>query len=373
MNRRYRFIRKVLVPFICAIVLTGCRSKIVHEDAVVTDTTSHIIEWKSYLFGSVASSSIEAVHVFDETNVWAFGQIEVLDSIGRNSEGINLPYNALHWNGITWDSLRLSTHLGISHELNLFPLSVVAFKENDIWITSGRSLHHFDGKTIVQSLWIYKPTSETGVLDEGQDISQLWGKTDEYIFGVGKKGAIIFFDGTQVIKVPCSTTLDFYDIFGALNTITGRYDILAIAGDYLSPSTPSELYSVTSYGSTKIASIPSKISTLWFGPNLLYYLAGSTIYQAAAAEGTYQPISNISGHSYIKIRGEKTNDIFVIGSSDEMMHFNGAEWFHYETNLFPPTTLFTDISIAGPLVVCGGYSGDKGVVIIGKRKYVTPQ
>ena len=69
------------------------------------------------------------------------------------------------------------------------------------------------------------------------------------------------------------------------------------------------------------------------------------------------------------IRGNGLNDIVVVGTYGLVMHFNGADWQHYEHQmLLNPAGSYTSLDVKGDIVAAGGAHEGKGLVLIGKRE-----
>ena len=76
--------------------------------ATTMDTTSHNFTWQKLEFGDYTSNILEDVAIIDKDNIWVGGQIYLFDSTGQRDPP---PYNAVHWNGIKWEVLRIPTIL----------------------------------------------------------------------------------------------------------------------------------------------------------------------------------------------------------------------------------------------------------------------
>ena len=68
------------------------------------DTTSHNFTWQSWTFGEIGTSRLYDVAIVDENNIWAVGEIYLLDSLGQPDPRA---YNALHWDGIKFEIERI--------------------------------------------------------------------------------------------------------------------------------------------------------------------------------------------------------------------------------------------------------------------------
>ena len=68
------------------------------------DTTSHNRNWEVFLFGEYAQSIIRDIAIIDENNIWAVGEIYMLDSLGQQDPQ---RYNLAVWNGNDWEIKRV--------------------------------------------------------------------------------------------------------------------------------------------------------------------------------------------------------------------------------------------------------------------------
>jgi hypothetical protein len=103
-------------------------------EAVTLDTTSHNFTWQTWTFGGQAGScTLYDVAIINENDIWAVGEIYMLDSLGQPDP---LPYNAVHWNGKDWELKRIQfyTFCGQQHTGSYPTKSIFAFNPNDIWI-----------------------------------------------------------------------------------------------------------------------------------------------------------------------------------------------------------------------------------------------
>ncbi|MCC7092713.1 MAG: glucosyl transferase, partial [Ignavibacteriaceae bacterium] len=64
------------------------------------------------------------------------------------------------------------------------------------------------------------------------------------------------------------------------------------------------------------------------------------------------------------VRGNSSNDIFIVGDSGAIFHFNGVSWKMLNT---PNNKGYSKVAIRGNIVViCGNYQG-QGLIEIGTR------
>ena len=193
----------------------GCRKASPTEPPnQVPDTTSHAMSWTTFRFGESLSGFIEDVSIVNDTLAYAVGKIYLKDSTGAIDP---LCYNFFHWDGSTWSVERQAVRNEIT--------SVCAFAPNDIWVASGGPLH-WDGQywTVGQIQGVFSPAR----------VYHFWGTNSNDLYMGGDNGQLAHYNGVEWKKVETGTTLPVKDIFGALNTKTSNYEVLAVAGDQYS-------------------------------------------------------------------------------------------------------------------------------------------
>lgn len=67
------------------------------------------------------------------------------------------------------------------------------------------------------------------------------------------------------------------------------------------------------------------------------------------------------------MRGNGSDDIFVVGDYGFCAHFNGVSWAVYP-ELYLPNSIYHGLAIRGNMMVAVGEMGDgKAIITIGKR------
>ncbi|MEP0862715.1 MAG: glucosyl transferase, partial [Ignavibacterium sp.] len=180
------------------------------------DTTSHNFTWQTFTFGEpgAGSSTLYDVAIIDENNIWAVGEIYLLDSLGNPDPNA---YNAVHWNGQQWELKRIPIYLPSGYPFYPVIKSVFAFNSNDIWFEAGI---HWDGNSFKQIPFNIQWSG---------NVNKLWGSSSEDLFAVGNNGNIAHWDGRKWTKIESGTDLRINDIWGDYNEKTGKTEILAIA------------------------------------------------------------------------------------------------------------------------------------------------
>ena len=172
------------------------------------DTTSHNFTWQTWTFGGQAGScTLYDVAIIDENDIWAVGEIYLLDSLGQPDP---LPYNAVHWDGNEWELKRIQTIL--RGNLVTVPLTgIFAFSSNDIWMVGSLPIHG-DGQN-----WIMYDVRST--VDPSLSLSKAWGSSTNDMYFVGNSGSIAHYQNGQWSRIESGTDMSLVDMVGTLETI----------------------------------------------------------------------------------------------------------------------------------------------------------
>jgi hypothetical protein len=182
------------------------------------DTTSHDYTWQMFTLAGASSSYLNDVAIINDTCIWAVGKMYLRDSTGNIEPTF---YNIAKWNGRQWTIERILFPFPEgSRVAELF--SIFAFSPVDIWIGSAQPMH-WNGKT-----WEYFNTPQS--IFYGW-IYKMWGTSSMNLYIVGANGSIAHYDGKVWTKIENGTTLDFHDVYGAYNSQTNQWEVLAVAAD----------------------------------------------------------------------------------------------------------------------------------------------
>ncbi|MEJ2636543.1 MAG: hypothetical protein P8184_14775, partial [Calditrichia bacterium] len=181
------------------------------------NTTSHEFEWEVIEFPSpYGSGMLFDAAVINENDIWACGEIY------SDSTQPWLPYNAVHWDGKQWELKRIPTNsvVGIGND----PITTVfAFDADNIWMFSDAGSYCYWNGTNWQTQYV--PERQGG-------INKIWGSSPTDIYFVGTNGNITHYNGSFWQKLYSGTALNIYDIWGDVNPLTGKTEILAVASSW---------------------------------------------------------------------------------------------------------------------------------------------
>jgi len=350
------FTSTILIIVISAL-LWRCPDNPVKPDN--SDTTSHHVDWEIYTFGDHSSCSLNDIAIIDENDIWAVGEIYLYDSLGQKDPD---RYNAVHWDGEKWEVKRITVEF---REGVISPIlkGITAFSASDIWIVSslpiygdGQDWELFDVRTTV---------------DPNLSLSKVWGNSSDNVYFVGRAGSIVHYNGQNWQKIESGTTLSIYDIYGAYNSQKQDWEILAIASNVFN-NEGCELLRIDGINVNTLDNngLAWSISGIWFVPNQKYYIVGHGIHQKDKLSdpqwNVYAP-GVVTSYGSGSISGNGLNDIFVVGSYFEIVHYNGLSWYNYRDDLPFTHGPLCEVDIKDDLVAISGYRDQEAIVIIGRR------
>ena len=317
------------------------------------DTTSHNFTWQTFTFGEHSSSTLYDVAIIDETNIWAVGEIYMNDSLGNPDSKI---YNAVHWNGNIWEPKRIKTLFG--GNLITVPLDgIFAFSATDIWMVGSLPIHG-DGAN-----WTMYDLRST--VDPNLSLSKVWGSRSNDIYFVGRNGSIAYYNGSSWTKIESGTTSDIQDIWGNIDPIIQSYKLLAVA--YSSGET--RIFTINSNSATDTLNWPINkgLGSIWFDKFHLF-VSGSGVW--ANKNNVWEKMNGVPDYFLNTMRGDKINNLFAVGWTVRMAHYNGVEWKEIP-GIFEEFN-FESVAVKEKKVVAVGFSSivglvDKAVIYMGSR------
>lgn len=319
------------------------------------DTTSHNWAWELQSFGDGGGSTFYDVAIINDTLAYAVGEIYKKDSSGNYQ---NPPYNVAKWDGKKWELMSVLFDYN-GQKLWSSIHSVFAFSANDIWFGGAIHWNGFEFET--------KPVD----ISFPSHVNKMWGTAEGELYMVGNDGLIArrSTNGNWQ-KLNSGTDLHIYDIYGAKNNITNGYEIYAVA----SHAAHSSDRKILKIDGTKISDVSShpilySLSSIWFVPNKYYYAVGDGIYYSHSPElQTWRGgPNNITTFYSTRVRGNNSNDFFIVGAFGDVLHFNGATWKNYRSITGLSNGSYTSVAVTNKLsIIVGGVNAD-AVITLGKR------
>ena len=276
------------------------------------DTTSHAFEWEVIEFPSpYGSGALYDVAIIDENNIWAVGEIY------SDSAQPWLPYNAVHWDGEKWELKRIPFYDETGYAWYTPIKSILAFSEDDIWFEAGI---HWNG-TEYES----RPLN----IDFPSHVNKMWGTSSDDFYIVGNNGLIAHYDGRRWRRIESGVETMIQDVWGAKDLKTGEWVILCAVSNAAEPG-EQKVIQIQGLTVRTILNLPVNRAalTVWFPTPNFIFVGGDGIF-IKKCRGSWQLLDNLTKYAVERIRGTKSNDVFVVGHFGLVMHYNGMSWHYY--------------------------------------------
>jgi len=332
------------------------------------DTTTNSFNYEFYEFGDGISNSFYDVAIINEQNIWVVGGIYLADSSGQVSKDA---YNALHWDGNSWNPKRILFHGDCSTVKYPILYSIQAFSDDQILLTNGGAVGVFDGDSVMLDC-------EINGLITGR-INKIYGSSLNDFYTLGNHGELFFWNGDTWKKENTKTEYPLKRMFKSdddlfvigSETFNGRAVVLnksteknefikLIESDIIGENLLFEML----FGS---------LSGVWADENGVLYIGGVYLYQYANSTWSFEKKlkgnffnSNpyqFTGYIY-DISGIKSNDITIIGAYNTLKHFNGLRWQQIGLPYNEGSPLnWLSVQQEGNTIVAVGYEDRKAIVI----------
>ncbi|MEP0862807.1 MAG: glucosyl transferase, partial [Ignavibacterium sp.] len=318
------------------------------------DTTSHNFTWQSWEFGQHSSSTLYDVAIIDENNIWAVGEIYMLDSLGRPDPNA---YNVVHWDGTKWELKRIY-HYSQCNPVDYPPFRAIwAFSDTQIVLTSGGSIGWFNGKT-------NRPDCSIRPLLTGA-INKLWGSSSEDLYAGGNNGNIAHWDGRKWTKIESGTTISISDIYGIVDNFQQKKIYCTVSDILNHPG----FYKILVITNNKIDSISwnknRSTESVWANSKNVIYISGGGVFQNKSGQWIEELSLPLIYTNTIRATG--LNDIFAAGAFGFIAHFNGSSWRVYEEFLNYQSKSFYTLSVKNKTIVLVGFNEERALILMGNK------
>ncbi|GJQ61184.1 MAG: hypothetical protein SCALA702_02370 [Melioribacteraceae bacterium] len=349
--------------------LSEIQSEEVLEDTLsfsTRDTTSHSFNWEISKFGGRNGSRLNDVFIFDENDIWAVGLIY----------DYNEPYlyNAVHWNGMTWEPKRIEVKL--NNEMNLFEIwGIHAFNKNDIWLSAGYPIKGNGVSWELIDIW--------GMMEDTVAVRKMWGRNNNDLYGIGFAGKIVYYDGQNWLSKESGTEYILNQIVGNETDIFVSGGNAAFHEGVVLKSTNHSAFSTFITGDfitedELFGKLFGITSALWLDENDRLYTGSGLIYIYKNGRWdflktlSYNDLQteNINAHrgATISIGGASSTDMWLVGDRNTIRHFNGSTWVQigepYASN---SDYMWFSVKQKGNVAVAVGLYGNQGTVILMQR------
>jgi hypothetical protein len=166
--------------------------------------------------------------------------------------------------------------------------------------------------------------------------------------------------------VTSGTDANINDAFGITDKITNQRKVFCAVSNVFNLS---EHRILTIDENNNVDSLPwdkdRRINSVWSDNGRIVYTSGGGVFNNKS--GSWVEETTIPLYYTNKIRGNGLNDIFVAGDFGLLAHFSGTRWNIYDEFLQLPVTAFNSITVKENIIVAVGFTGEKALIIIGKR------
>jgi hypothetical protein len=224
------------------------------------------------------------------------GDIQATCNFANACEGL------LHYDGSTWTRLLLPPDFfGVTN-------AVWASAPNDIFVSSGNLLYHFDG-------------TASGTLQTlDRNVRAISGTARDNVFAVGDGGLVERFDGNQWLPIPSPTTATLH---GAWATGSKLY-VAGDAGSFLR-------WDGSNWQSLSSPQ-PQALRAVWgFADNDVFAVGDDgKIFHYDGLVTAYMPSGTTN--ALLAVWGASRDDVFVSGANGTVLYLDGTRWVPLVTN-----------------------------------------
>jgi hypothetical protein len=324
--------------------------------------TSHDFTAQIFTFGDFSSSVLNDVAIIDENDIWAVGTIFLNDSTGQNDGRAN---SLIKWDGHKWISKRIF----FNNNSILTPRGISILNSSNIYFASG-SIFHWNGISDTADIVVERQE----LPDPNATIGKLWLVSSKSIYGVGNRGTIVHYNGSQWKTIPSGTDLALTDIYSINEDeiyICG-VDHSSVKGIILKGNSNSFATLITSgiiSNDELFDKLYGTISTVWLDNNGLIYTGGSSVYLHNLHNWDYLESAKEIQRGFIySISGNAGNDFFMVGDRNTLVHYNGIDCMQIgiEYDDSSPIVLFR-VKQKGDIIAAVGFYNRQAIIIILKR------
>jgi hypothetical protein len=326
------------------------------------DTTSHNWQFETLSFGGATSSYFNDVAIINDTLAYAVGFIFMNDS---NGHCIPDAYNIAKWDGKEWMFNRIQVKLTYMDSYMITdqdPITTLyAFNPDDIFFVSraGGVTRLLNGKQVLLDI----------PYGHGPGSYKVWGANNNDMYFVGGNGRVVHYKNNSWEVLNTGTNQDFYDIYGATDPVSGKTEVLSVCSQDFPFSTGIYRVEGSTVAPIPITPLENELWSIWFVPNRHYYAVGDGIYEKNQLSDSLWKNKqlDITKKGSDLVRGNNINDVIVVGSFGEILHFNGATWKSYINETGLAEGAYGGTAIKNNLLITTGYNGAVGIITIGRR------
>jgi hypothetical protein len=352
--------------------------ELISETLEVTtmDTTSHNFNFQTFEFGEPLtgnSSILYDVALIDANNIYAVGEIYMLDSLGQT-----ILYNLARWDGNEWQ-LKKVYFPTVCGDTSLTPYpsrAIYAFDDGKIWMSSsGDKIAILENGNQINKFCL--PASVS------MSINRIWGTSSEDVYIVGNSGKIAHYQANTWQQISSGTELPLVDIYSkdgneiyatGINVSEVKGVLLRGNPNQFSIMINSEIID----DSELFDKLYGDLASVWIDELGTIYTGGNLLYRYKNNEWNYVtslPENFIGGNpgSYYRgaissIRGNASNDYIIAGERNTLKHFNGVSWKQIGLPYSPSSPIgWAKVIQKGNLAIAVGINGSKAFIIMLNR------
>ncbi len=304
---------------------------------VTLDTTSHEFSFVIDTFGVEYQgiyNKLFSASLISNDLIWVVGKI---DKGEKDTNGYNITYNAIRWNGSKWDLQQVPMRNYQRSTFGFHPLQAIyASTENNIYVVSSDQMAHYDGTKWGSWSFLFTGNGDSTF----GNLQQLWGYGGNDCYGIADRGNVYHFttiDEWSRTKLPLQ--FDLCDIFGKSDGSTviaiGSYNDRYGTGLYRYKNNQWELmYDGSPNQKVNLQdTISGRLySAININDKYFYLMTFAGLYRVnynSRGEGRRIYRKGYPINQYVEnIRGVQ-NDLMMVGDGG-LMHFNGYSWKTYE-------------------------------------------
>ncbi len=316
--------------------------------------TSHEIEWKTYYFGNCGGSDFSDVAILDDENIWVVGE---MDSCCNGKYEL---YNLLKWDGVSWKKERVKYY---AYQETGFVCGglrgIEVLDSSNVYMTSYSNLIKWNGRE-----YEYKAMFMEERPFESQVTSMEYLEDDEIYLGSGYDGSLYHYEKGKWDKYKGEGLEGgISDIYSYVDSKSGERRVLVGMTQVLSKSTRG-IFEVNNDELTCLEWDGNlRVSSIWSKNGYPLYACGDGVY-VNRGKG-WKEIEGLPLLYSTSIKGNASNNIFVVGGFGYIAHYNGVDW-----KVVNDTESFNimEVEVKNNIVVAVGTNGVQGVVKIGRRR-----
>ncbi len=318
-------------------------------EIVTLDTTTNNFAWQTWIFGEHSSSILNDVAIIDENNIWAVGEIYLLDSTGVPNPDA---YNAAHWDGSRWELKRIKTNACGGVVYPPIKAIFVFSSDNILFAHIDGSISHYNGTEF---------TNDCSLITQlNGSANKVWGVSRNDYYVVSSNGFIAHYKNRLWSRIESRTDVNINDIWG--NTDNSGEQLILCAASNFGTNDQKKLLRINNNSVDTLSWTPQRtLYTLWFNSGDKIYAGGSGVFNNAG--DIWKEEKSLPHNFTFRIRGNDYNDIYATGGFGYFAHFNGYSW-QVLSSIALQGGDYESLSTSGNTTCVVGYEGAKAVVTI---------